>query len=63
MIKTDHLEMCAKYMEGAITPVLSTIDDRMRKLELGGGIMAGGSSITDDTPYTEFISLEKNWEG
>ena len=50
-------------MEGAITLVLYIIDDRMRKLEIGGGMMAGGSSVTNDTPSPEIIALEKNLEG
>ena len=38
MIKTDQLEIWAKDMEGAITPVLSIIYKRVRKLEMGGGL-------------------------
>ena len=63
MIKTDWQEMWAKYMEGNITPLLYIIDDRMSKLEIGGVTMAGRSSITNDTPSTEIISLDNNWEG
>ena len=57
MIKTDRLEMWAKYMEGGINPVLSILDDRMIKLDIGGGMMSGGSFVTNDTPSTEIISL------
>ena len=42
MIKTDWLEMWDQDMEGATTPFLSILDNWMRKLEIGGGIMAGG---------------------
>ena len=42
--------MWAKNMEGYITPVLSILDDLMRKLEIGGGMMSWGSSVTNDNP-------------
>ena len=41
MIKTDRLEMWEKYMERAITMVLSILENRMRKIEIGGEMMAG----------------------
>ena len=63
MIKTDQIEIWTKDMEGAITTVLSILYDRMRKLEIGGGIMAGGLSIKNDTSSPKNISLEKKWEG
>ena len=49
--------MWGKYMEGVINLVLYILDDRMRKLEIGGETMAGGSSVTNDNPSTEIISL------
>ena len=42
MIKTYWLDMWAKNMEGAITLFLSILDNRMRKLGIGGGIISGG---------------------
>ena len=62
MIKTDRLEIWAEDMEGDINPVLSIINDRMRKLEIGVRIITGWPSVPNDTPYTEIIALEKNWE-
>ena len=50
MIKTDSLDIWSKDMEGAITPVLSIFYGRMRKLELVGLMMAGVSSVTNETP-------------
>ena len=55
MIKNNRLEMWAKYMEKGITPVLSILDDRMRKLELGGGTVAGVSSIKNETPSSKLF--------
>ena len=49
-------------MEGGITPVISILYDQLRKLEIGGGIIAGESSLPNDTPSMEIISLEKKWE-
>ena len=49
MIKTDRLDMWEKDMEGDITQGLSVLDDRMRKLEIGGWMMPGGSYVTNDT--------------
>ena len=63
MIKTDCLEMWGKDMEGGITTVLSILDYRMRKLELGRGMMAGDSSVKNETPSPEIVYLEKKWEG
>ena len=50
MIKTDRLEMWEKYMERAITMVLSILENRMRKIEIGGEMMAGLSYVTNDNP-------------
>ena len=63
MIKTDQLEIWAKNMEGGITLVLSILDDWMGKLEIEGGIMAEGSSVTNDTPSPLIIALEKKCDG
>ena len=65
MIKTAWLEMWAKYMEGDTTPVLSILDNRTRKLDMGegGGIIVEGPSAPNDTPYLEIIPLEKKWKG
>ena len=50
-------------MEGDITPVLSILDDWMRKIEIGGWIIAGVPYVLNDTPYPEIIDMEKKWEG
>ena len=38
MVKTDGLELWSEDMEGVITPVLTIFYERMRKLEIGGGV-------------------------
>ena len=38
-------------MEGAVTPVLSIIYDRMRNLEIGGGIIEGVQLVPNDILY------------
>ena len=50
MIKKDRLEMWAKDMEGGINPFLPILDDWMRKLEIGGGIIVGKPSVPNDNP-------------
>ena len=47
-------------MEGATTPVLTIVDDRMINTDIGGGVT---NNIENDTPFPEIISLEKKWEG
>ena len=47
-------------MEGAIAPVISILDDRKRKLEIGGEII-GVKSAPNDIPSPEIIALEKKW--
>ena len=62
-IKTYWLYIWGEYMEGDITPVLSILDDWMRKIEIGGGIIAGVPYVLNDTPYPEIIDMENKWEG
>ena len=50
-------------MERAITMVLSILDNRMRKIEIGGEMMAGLSYVTNDNPSPERISPENKCEG
>ena len=47
-------------MEGAIAPVISILDDRTRKLEIGGEII-GVQSAPNDIPSPEIIALENKW--
>ena len=60
IIKMYRLEMWSKDMEGSITPVLSTLYDWMRKLEIGGGLIAGDTSVPKDNPSLEIFALEKS---
>ena len=57
MIKTDKLEIWAKYMEGDITLVLSILYNRVGKIEIGGGMMAWGSYVTNDTHLQKLSPL------
>ena len=47
-------------MEGYITIVLALLDERMKKLEIGGGI---ATNMEDYTPYSDIYVSEKKWEG
>ena len=60
MINTERLEILGKDMEGGINPILSKIYYRMRKLEIGWGIIAGNPYIPKDNPSLEIIALENN---
>ena len=59
MVKSDRLEIWSKYMEGATTPVLTILDDRMINTDIGGRVT---NNIDNDTPFPEIIALEKKWE-
>ena len=47
-------------MEGAITKILSILDERMKKLDIGGGFT---TNMEDYTPYLDIAALDKKWEG
>ena len=44
-------------MEGAITPVLTILDERMKNMEIGEGVK---NNRENETPYPDIISMEKN---
>ena len=49
IIKIYRLDMWEKYMEGEITLVLYILDDWMRKILIGGGIISGVTYFPNDT--------------
>ena len=47
-------------MEGAITLVLAILDERMKKLDIRGGVP---KKTEDYMPSSDIYALEKKWEG